>query len=185
MGADGSLFAIRRSLHHAPPSHIIDDMYVSFRILCDGYRIVQATDVKAYEKSVSASHEEFQRKSRIACQAFNVHRLLWPMLKQLSSLTLYKYVSHKLLRWLSIYFLVAAGVFVELALLAMHMPLLALLLPLLLCVALWLGKRSLTPFAQALDVLLSLAGAGVGIWKSMRGEQFQTWQPAASLREQG
>ena len=184
MGADGSLFAIRRALHHAPPPHIIDDMYVSFRILCDGYRIVQARDVKAYEKSVSASHEEFQRKSRIACQAFNVHRLLWPMLKELSPLTLYKYVSHKLLRWLSIYFLAAAGVFTELALLSMQQLLLAVMLPLLLALALWLGKRSLAPFAQGLDVLLSLAGAGVGIWKSLRGEQFQTWQPAASLREQ-
>lgn len=40
MGADGSLFAIRRRLHQPPPEHIIDDMYVSFMILCAGYRIV-------------------------------------------------------------------------------------------------------------------------------------------------
>jgi hypothetical protein len=93
-------------------------------------------------------------------------------------------VSHKLLRWLSIYFLIAAGVLTELALLSMHQLLLVVMLPSLLALALWLGKRSLAPFAQGLDVLRSLAGAGMGIWKSLRGEQFQTWQPAASLREQ-
>ena len=37
MGADGSLFAIRRSLHQAPPDHIIDDMFVSFWVLIQGY----------------------------------------------------------------------------------------------------------------------------------------------------
>jgi len=185
MGADGSLFAIRRTLHYPPPPHIIDDMYVSFRVLCDGYRIVQAKDVKAYEKSATASHEEFQRKARIACQAFNVHRLLWPLLLQLNPLTLYKYVSHKLLRWMSIYFLVAAAVFIELALLSMQLPRVALTLLVMAGVAWWLGQRQVKPFAQIVDVLMSLAGAGMGVLKSLRGEQFQTWQPATSLRDTG
>ena len=105
MGADGSLFAVRRSLHRPVPEHIIDDMYLSLSILCDGYRVVRAPDVKASEESVVSGAEEFRRKIRIACQAFNVHRLLWPRLRRLAPLKIYKYVSHKWLRWLSIYFL--------------------------------------------------------------------------------
>ncbi len=47
MGADGSVFAIRRGLHKPPPEHIIDDMYVSLMILCRGYRVIQASDALA------------------------------------------------------------------------------------------------------------------------------------------
>ena len=109
MGADGSVFAIRRSLHKPPPEHIIDDMYVSLTILCSGYRVIQASDALAYEESVVSAREEFRRKIRIACQAFNVHRLLWPQLRKLDGITLYKYVSHKLIRWFTIYLLAIAA----------------------------------------------------------------------------
>ena len=42
IGADGSIFAIRRHLHRAPPPDLIDDMYVSLSILCEGARVVRA-----------------------------------------------------------------------------------------------------------------------------------------------
>jgi len=185
MGADGSLFAIRRQLHHAPPDHIIDDMYVSFSILCDGYRIVQAKDVTAYEESVTSAKEEFKRKSRIACQAFNVHRLLWPRLSRLDALTLYKYVSHKWLRWWSIYFLTLGATLFEIGLLSVGLYKLALILILLALVTMALGLRwSVKPFVQMTDVLMSLIGAGLGVLKSLRGERYQTWSPATSIRKQ-
>jgi cellulose synthase/poly-beta-1,6-N-acetylglucosamine synthase-like glycosyltransferase len=53
MGADGSLFAIRRTLHTPPPAELCDDMYVSLHVLCQGARVVQADDVTAYEESVT------------------------------------------------------------------------------------------------------------------------------------
>ncbi len=188
MGADGSLFAIRRALHRAPPDHIIDDMYVSFMVLCEGYRMVQATDVRAFEESVPSMREEYQRKVRIACQAFNVHRLLWPRLARLPALSLYKYLSHKLLRWFAIYLIVLAyAAFVAAALVfavesgppwvvaASAVPLAALWL---------LGYRfPVQPVAQVFDILSAMAGAGVGVWRSVRGHLYQTWQPAASLRK--
>jgi cellulose synthase/poly-beta-1,6-N-acetylglucosamine synthase-like glycosyltransferase len=186
MGADGSLFAIRRHLHHPAPEHIIDDMYVSFRILCDGYRIVQASDVHAYEKSATSAGEEFRRKQRIACQAFNVHRLLWPRLRRLDGLSLYKYLSHKLLRWLSIYLLVLALASFELALVLAGQGLAAAVLAGLLALALAIGYRfPLKPFAQIFDVLAVLTAVGLGVWRSLRGERFQTWTPAASVRQPG
>jgi cellulose synthase/poly-beta-1,6-N-acetylglucosamine synthase-like glycosyltransferase len=184
MGADGSLFAIRRALHQAPPDHLIDDMYVSLMVLCGGHRIVQATDVRAYEETVPSMREEFQRKVRIACQAFNVNRLLWPRLRQLPALSLYKYVSHKLLRWFTIYLLALAyTAFAGAAWLA-GLPLLALAL-LLLLLALWLlGHRwPVQPVAQVFDILSAMAGAGVGVWRSMLGDLYQTWQPASSIRK--
>ena len=185
MGADGSLFAIRRRLHHPPPEHIIDDMYVSFRILCDGYRIVQATDVRAYEKSATSAGEEFRRKQRIACQAFNVHRLLWPRLRRLDRLTLYKYLSHKLLRWLCIYLLLLAFISFELALVFAGQAAAAGAIAGLTGLVLAIGYRfPLKPFAQVFDILAVLTAVGLGVWRSLRGECFQTWTPAASVRQE-
>ena len=186
MGADGSLFAVRRSLHCAPPDHIIDDMFVSFMVLIQGYRIVQSTNAQAYEASASSSAEEFHRKSRIACQAFNVHRLIWPAIRQLDALTVYKYVSHKLLRWLSIYFLAAAALFGLAAVVAGGYLGLATGLVVLGVALIALGLRgSIKPLSQTVDVLTSLAGAGLGVWQSLRGESYQTWTPVASVRRAG
>lgn len=183
MGADGSIFAVRRALRRAPPDHIIDDMFVSLMVLVEGHRVIQTRDVRAYEESVTHAGEEFGRKVRIACQAFNVHRLVWPRLRELDWLTRYKYVSHKLLRWVSIYFLTIAAVSFLAALLSAGHA--VLVLPLLAAAALGalLGWRwSIKPFAQAVDLLTALAGSGLGVWRSMRGERFQTWTPANSIR---
>jgi cellulose synthase/poly-beta-1,6-N-acetylglucosamine synthase-like glycosyltransferase len=183
VGADGSLFAVRRELHRAPPDDIIDDMYVSMMVFCEGWRVVQADDVVAFEESVTAESEEFARKVRIACQAFNVHRLLWSRIRRLDALSLYKYVSHKWMRWLTIYFL-SSGLFLfELGLVAADHMLTAAILGAIGIACLVLGHLSRTgPFAQGWDILSAFAGTGLGVWRSMQGERFQTWQPAASIR---
>ena len=183
IGADGSLFAIRRALHRPPPADIIDDFYVSLSILLDGHRVVSAPDAIAYENSVHDPYEEMQRKIRIACQAWNVHRLLWPRIRRLDAVHLYKYVAHKLLRWFSP-FALAIGVLLLLSALGLALPLavfLALLVgaPVLLALGLWLR---IGPIEAVHSILLSLLGVGVGIARSLRGERFQTWTPATSAR---
>ncbi len=183
IGADGSVFAIRRSLHQPPPDHIIDDLYVSLKILCSGFRVIQASDAVAYEESVVSGREEFRRKIRIACQAFNVHRLLWPQLRKLDGITLYKYVSHKLIRWFTIYLLAIAALAFEAALILAGHPSIAAALVLCAAAALYLGSvSSIRPFAQFAGTIAALTGTGLGVWRSMRGERFQTWTPAASIR---
>ena len=184
MGADGSVFAIRHSLHVAPPEHLIDDMYVSLSILCGGHRVIQASDALAYEESVVSAREEFNRKIRIACQAFNVHRLLWPRLRKLGGITIYKYVSHKLIRWFTIYLLAMALVAFEAALILAGHPRIALALIAGGAAALLLGcLSSLKPFAQISGIIAAFAGTGFGVWRSLRGERYQTWTPAASIRK--
>lgn len=184
MGADGSMFAIRRSLHRPPPADIIDDMYVSFRVLCEGHRVVQAEDVIAYEASVTAGREEFRRKVRIACQAFNVHRLLWPRIRRLGALTVYQYLSHKWLRWVSIYFLTSSALAIGAGLVLLGQAWLALALAAAGAAVLAIGALApRTPFAQVWSLVTALAGAGLGVWRSLRGDRYQTWAPAASIRK--
>ncbi len=183
MGADGSLFALRRSLHRPVPEDLIDDMYVSFGVLLDGYRVVRAPDVLAFENSAAGAADEFRRKIRIACQAFNVHRRLWPRLRRLDALNVYKYVSHKLLRWLTVYSLALAGVFFLIGFARVTDWRFALGAAALVVVVLGLGHTfRIPPFNRLVDVLLAMVGTGLGVLYSIRGREFRTWTPAASVR---
>ena len=183
MGVDGSIFAIRRSLHVPPPVDLIDDMYVSLSILCSGSRIVRVDDAHAIESLVSRPEEEFRRKIRIGCQAFNVHRTLWPRLRRLPVLDLYKYVSHKLLRWFAIYLLAGSAVSLLAAVSlaggsrAAAATLTAGLLPAIACLMARGGKM-----VAIRDILAAFLATGIGVARSLRGNRFQTWAPPASSR---
>ncbi len=183
IGADGSIFAIRRALHRPPPADIIDDMFVSLSILCAGYRIVRANDALAFEAATSKAGDEFRRKVRIACQAFNVHRLLRPRLAELSPLDRYKYVSHKLLRWFTIYLLMGAGLFLVAGLVAMGAWLLLTIGTLAAVVLLITARlRPSGPAGKIVDIVAALVATGLGVLQSLRGERFQVWTPPASAR---
>lgn len=186
MGADGSIFAIRRALHHPPPPDIIDDMYVSLSILCGGHRIVRANDALAFEEATTKAGDEFRRKVRIACQAFNVHRLLRSQLTKLSLLDRYKYVSHKLLRWFTVYLLSAAGLCLAAGLAAMGAWLL-LLTGIFAGVVLLIAARlrPAGPPGKIVDIAAAFVATGLGVVQSLRGERFQVWTPPASARARG
>ena len=183
MGADGSIFALRRAVHEPPPPDLIDDMYVSLASLCSGHRIVRAGDALAYEEAVSRPAEEFRRKVRIACQAFNVHRALWPRLRRLPALDLYKYVSHKLLRWLTAGLLVAGMLCWAAAAAAAGTWWLlggATLAGAAASLAVFTARNGL--LATLRDILGAFIATGIGVWRSWRGDRFQTWNPPASAR---
>jgi cellulose synthase/poly-beta-1,6-N-acetylglucosamine synthase-like glycosyltransferase len=186
VGADGSIFAIRAKLFRKVPENIIDDFFTSMSVLCDGWRCVYGARVIAYERSATRSGEEFRRKVRIACRAFNCHRLLWPRLVRLPAWDLYKYVSHKLLRWLTVFWLTGAMISAAMFVLTAGFSALTVFciaVPIAAVAALvaWMPGR---PWVYVRESLLALAATGLGLIKSMQGERFQTWSHAASTREQ-
>ena len=184
MGADGSIFAIRRSLHRPPPPDLIDDMYVSLSVMCDGARIVRVPNAVAYEDAVTRPAEEFWRKVRISCQAFNVNRALWPRLMALPPLDRYKYISHKLLRWLSIYFLAASGLCLLMATMLIEDAALtgAFVFAAIASGSMLFLARS-GPVGKVREILAAMVATGLGVWRSIRGQRFQTWNPPASARQ--
>ena len=185
VGADGSLFAIRRSAHHVVPDDIIDDFYISMKILIDGMRVVRAPRALAFEKSATSTYDEFRRKIRIACQAFNVHRLIWPEIWP-QPLLAYCYVSHRLLKWVIGYNLLLALLFFLLAMFAIFppMPVLAVLLFVAVAFAALVAAK-FGPALKVLAMLFSFAGTAWGVWRSVRGDRFQTWTPTPSARASG
>jgi len=186
VGADGSLFAVRRDLYPQVPPDIIDDMFVSLSILCGGHRVVRDPGLIAYERTATDSRDEFRRKIRIACQAFNCHRLLWPRLRRLPRLDFFKYVSHKLVRWFGIYFVVLGATNGAAWLVLQGQPGLVLAglgAASLLYGAGCLGVPSL--LAKLVEILRAMAATGIGLVESFRGERFQTWEVPASSRRAG
>jgi cellulose synthase/poly-beta-1,6-N-acetylglucosamine synthase-like glycosyltransferase len=186
MGADGALFAVRRDLYPAVPPDIIDDMYVSLSILCAGHRVVRDPALVAYERTTTDSGDEFRRKIRIACQAFNCHRLLWPRLRRLPPLDLFKYLSHKLLRWFGIYFVALGAICAALWLTLLGLPELVaagIAASFLLYGAGRLGVPAL--LAKLVEILRAMLATGLGLLRSLQGERFQTWDVPASSRRAG
>jgi cellulose synthase/poly-beta-1,6-N-acetylglucosamine synthase-like glycosyltransferase len=183
--SDGAIFAIRRVLHQPPPPEVSDDIFISLSILCAGYRVVRVGDAVAYEKAVSSAAEEFNRKVRIACLAFTVHRMLWPQLQTLPMLDFYKYVSHKLLRWVTIYLLLAGttlfliGLLVTVGWLGAGCVAAAGIVA---TVVVWFSTRG--PLGQVSSILQAFVATGIGVWNSLQGIRFQTWTPPASTRTQ-
>ena len=183
MGADGSLFAIRRSLHRPTPDHLIDDLFVSMSILCKGYRLIRGADVRAFESHTTVAGDEFKRKIRIACQCVGVHRTLWPELKRLSAWNLYKYFGHRYLRWIGGYFLWASGILFAAAVWAGFGFLAMISLTFLCLLMMVLGTLfNARPAQQINNVLLAFLGNTIGFWRSYWGEPVITWDLADSAR---
>lgn len=184
IGADGSLFAIRRRLHRPVPKGLFDDIYVSLGVLLAGSRVVRAPELKAFETHATKAKDEFRRKVRIACECMAVHFELWPELRRLDGWNLYKYLGHRLLRWLGGYcLLLAAACWFLGASLAwgfMATALATAVAALLYAAALGL---KLPLAALSWNVALAFFGNALGAWRAFRGVRAVTWEPPASARQ--
>ena len=183
MGADGSLFAIRRQLHRPTPDHLIDDLFVSMSILCKGRRLIRGADVNAYEAHTTIARDEFKRKIRIACQCMGVHRTLWPELKALSFWDLYKYVGHRLIRWVGGYFLAASALFFALATwIGFGFWIMLALITVTAATLMFGAHANIRRIDQVNNILLAFAGNALGVWRTYWGEPVVTWDLAGSAR---
>ena len=183
IGADGSLFAIRRRLHRPVPKGLFDDIFVSLGILLAGYRVIRAPELRAYEPHTTEATDEFRRKIRIANESMAVHFELWPELRRLDAWHIYKYIGHRLLRWIGGYFLILAILLLTTAAILALGPVMVLAVyGSLLFVFLVALRARLGPAMTLLNVLLALAGNVVGVWRALQGERAVTWEPPLSAR---
>jgi glycosyltransferase involved in cell wall biosynthesis len=162
MGADGSIFAIRRALYPQVPPDLLDDMTVSFSVTFAGFRLIHSTSV-------------------VACRAFHTHRYLWPRLVgSYGVLDRYKYISHKLLRWLGLVPLVL-GVALTGAGLALtdHDRMLGLLLAGMMLFAI-ASRARLPGFGTLAQILMAILATFLGVTDALRGRKVHIWTPAAS-----
>lgn len=180
IGADGSIFSIRKALYPEFPDTVLDDFTVSMHTIFSGKRLAKAPDVIAFENSVTLRREEFRRKIRIGARSWHTHSFLRPKLRKMAPLDRFKYVSRKMLRWFGGVFLVLAGLFGLAAIAALSIPVaIAAMVALALAVISVLRSRS-GKLARIGEILVAVFGTQIGILKAMRGETIVTWAPAES-----
>jgi glycosyltransferase involved in cell wall biosynthesis len=183
IGGDGALLAFRRDLYRPIPAGLIEDFYLPLSILCDGFRVLRAEEMRAYLKAVEFK-EELRRKTRIACQALHVHWSLWPRLRKLDALNLYKYLSHKFLRWISFYTFAGAGLAFAAGMIVADWTFELAILATAFAAVLFVGWTGLiAALRRPVEILLAVVAVGIGAWHFLRGETYQIWDLGRSNRQ--
>ncbi|MFO7914164.1 MAG: glycosyltransferase family 2 protein [Candidatus Krumholzibacteriales bacterium] len=102
IGANGSIYAIRRELYKPLPAEVDDDFIEPLQAYTEGYRLVLEMDAVSTEKDIASSdmRVEFQAKKRVVIRGIQslarVSHLLNPLRYPAISFEL---ISHKILRW--------------------------------------------------------------------------------------
>jgi hypothetical protein len=179
-GADGSIFSIRRELYPNFPDTVLDDLTVSMSVIFAGSRLLKAHDVIAYEQAVTRRSDEIRRKMRIAARAYHTHRFIRSSFIKMHALDIFKYYSHKYLRWFGgLFFLsfLSSGLILAAAFSQAVAAAIACALILLITVGVRLEKG---PLAAAIDAGAAVLATQLGVARAMFGEVVVTWNPAVS-----
>ena len=108
-GVAGDLLAIRRPLFTPPPLGIInDDFYMALGVLKQGYRVVYAPDARSYHPVAGTEQGEIERRSRMVAGRYQVIFSAWHMLPWKNPAAVWQIVSHKYLRPLVPFAMIAA-----------------------------------------------------------------------------
>lgn len=101
VGAAGELFSIRTSLFEPPEENmIIEDFYMSLRVVARGYRFAYEPEAYAMETASASVDEEWKRKVRICAGGFQAMNKLTCLLNPFRyGILSFQYFSHRVLRW--------------------------------------------------------------------------------------
>ena len=185
VGADGAIFAMRRSLYRPLRADDINDFVLPLSVVEQGYRCVFAEEACCSEQPGTSLESEFRRQSRITNRTLRAlwrHRhLLNPLRYGLFSFFLF---SHKWVRFLAPVFLALSAV--SLALLARTSTVyLVAALSALIGVALSAVSKPEVTFHRSswgrllgfLNTFFTINAAVLqGWWKFLRGQRDVTWQ---------
>lgn len=112
VGVSGEQLAIRRKLFVPFPLRLInDDLYISLKLIQQGYNVVYAPAAKSRENVSASPQDEVVRKSRIVAGRYQIIGLSLSMLPFRRPLVVWQIVSHKYLRPLVPFFMLLALVF--------------------------------------------------------------------------
>lgn len=183
LGANGAIYAIRRSLfHYLPGDTIVDDFVIPLQAkLESGCEIVYDAEAVAFEETAPDMRVEFRRRARIGAGGFQAISRLGRLLLPRYGWTSLAFLSHKVLRWLCPFFL-ACGLAANLLL--VRSPFYAFLLAVqgLLLAAAALGR--VVPGSGLLSRVLRLpalftsmnVALAVGFWRWLSGRQGGAWE---------
>lgn len=111
LGATGAIYAIRRNLFTLlPPNAVLDDMITPLRIIARGYRAVFDGSAKAFDEVADNPREESRRKGRTLYGNYQLFTMMPQVFNPFISPIALQMFSHKLLRVLAPFLLMAVFV---------------------------------------------------------------------------
>jgi biofilm PGA synthesis N-glycosyltransferase PgaC len=180
IGVTGAISAVRRELFRpVPPGTLLDDVYWPLRVVLQGYRVVHDARAHAYDRLPERAGDEFRRKVRTLAGNLQLIARLPGLLVPWHNPVWWQWLSHKFLRLLAPW-----------ALLAMLVTS-ALLPGALYAMAFWgqvalylIGLSSIkpvggkpTPLAVAAGSFLVLhAAAWMAFWTWISGRAGRSWK---------
>jgi cellulose synthase/poly-beta-1,6-N-acetylglucosamine synthase-like glycosyltransferase len=187
IGADGAMYAIRRSLFTPPGADtILDDLVIAMGIARQGHLVVHEKEALGYEENLLELKGEFRRKVRIVAGGYQclLRAAVLPRLSQ--PLLLFCFVSHKLLRWVSGFLLLSLmGVLVQIQARS-GSPFFGALLAVLFCallvallVQLFPNLKGFKPANLCHYFFMLMAASLVGCYLGVTGRQKVTWRGGA------
>jgi cellulose synthase/poly-beta-1,6-N-acetylglucosamine synthase-like glycosyltransferase len=188
VGANGALFAIRRSLFvPIPAGSVVDDFLIAMNVRAAGYRVVYDPEAIAWEEVAPNARQEFKRHVRIGAGNFHALRYTWRLLNPMAGAVALAFWSHKVCRWFVPLVLAAAQIS---AATLVHDPVYAVaaslggMLVLLALVghrfdlrAAYWAPASIPYYFLSMNLALLL-----GLIAFLRGTQSTAWTPTARLR---
>lgn len=183
LGANGAIYAIRKSLHEPIPARtIVDDFVIPLLAkIRTGCVILYDGEAIAHEETAPSVGSEFHRRARIGAGGFQAIGMLWRLLNPLRGWVAFTFVSHKVLRWLCPFFMI--GALIAPALLWKHPLYLGLLLAqvvfyLISTVAMLAPAEARLPKLVKLMAMFTSMNAAllVGFWRWLRGRQRANWK---------
>jgi glycosyltransferase involved in cell wall biosynthesis/cellulose synthase/poly-beta-1,6-N-acetylglucosamine synthase-like glycosyltransferase len=110
LGANGAVYALRRSLFTPMPAEtLVDDLVLPLLIrLSSGCDVVYDEAVIAHEETPSDLRAEFKRRRRIGAGGFQGLSVLWPLLSPARGWIAFTFLSHKVMRWVCPFLLIGA-----------------------------------------------------------------------------
>ncbi|AWL11662.1 1,2-diacylglycerol 3-glucosyltransferase [Saliniradius amylolyticus] len=110
LGANGAIYAIRRSLYiDLPVNTIIDDFRLVMQVAKAGYRLVYDPEARAQEKVAPSVVDEAQRRVRIGMGNYQALFTMPWALSPRYGWRWFSYLSHKVCRWFVPHCLVVAA----------------------------------------------------------------------------
>ena len=100
------MYALRKELYEPLPNFFIEDFVMGMNIIKKGYRVIYEPNARAFEASSENLKDEFRRKSRIVAGGFQSLGFMRFLFRK--PFLLFAFISHKVLRWMTVEFLLAS-----------------------------------------------------------------------------
>lgn len=176
---DGAIFCLRRELYTPCRPELANDFEIPLNVAHRGYWVLHEPQAQVVEPDTTSVTEEFQRRRRISAQGALG---MWLLRDSLRGVRLWEFVSHKLLRWLTLIpMMMVLGASVTLYREPFYAVALAAQLLFYGAAAIglvyaFLHKSTFRIFSIPFYILLGTVGALIGVLEGLAGRKFAVWE---------